>query len=216
MKRIYTAATLLAACLGFEAHSADALTVTIGGLNANGSLPNGAAYCTPSATDGHGVGTNVNPKVSWTPGPEGTLSYALVMVDPDVPSVFDDANKENKILPASMPRKDFYHWLVTDIPASVTSIAEGKASEVTGVAGTNDFAVYKFDAKPHTSYDGPCPPWNDELLHRYYFKVYALNVKTLGLLPSYTGPEFVKALEGHVLAEGQAIGTFTTNLKGTK
>ena len=62
-------------------------------------------------------------------------------------------------------------------------------------------------------YDGPCPPWNDEVVHRYRFTVYALDVSSLGLSEKFGGPEVLQAIEGHVLAKGSWVGTYTLNPK---
>jgi Raf kinase inhibitor-like YbhB/YbcL family protein len=66
-------------------------------------------------------------------------------------------------------------------------------------------------AGQYGGYDGPCPPWNDERAHRYTFKVYALDVPSLNLSGAFTGPEAEAAMQGHVLAEGEAVGLYTLN-----
>ncbi|NRA86479.1 MAG: hypothetical protein HRU28_03600 [Rhizobiales bacterium] len=60
-------------------------------------------------------------------------------------------------------------------------------------------------------YDGPCPPWNDSIVHHYYFTVYALDVRKLGLSGAFTGPEAVSTLENHVLAKAVHMGTYSMN-----
>jgi phosphatidylethanolamine-binding protein (PEBP) family uncharacterized protein len=60
-------------------------------------------------------------------------------------------------------------------------------------------------------YDGPCPPWNDSIVHHYHFTVHALDVESLGLSGHFGGPEALKAMEGHVLARGEWVGTYTLN-----
>jgi phosphatidylethanolamine-binding protein (PEBP) family uncharacterized protein len=60
-------------------------------------------------------------------------------------------------------------------------------------------------------YDGPCPPWNDEIIHHYHFAVFALDIPSLGLSGTFGGPEVLAAMKGHVLAEGEWIGTYTLN-----
>src|SRR5690348_13658609 len=77
------------------------LSVTVEGIKNGGPIPAKYAYC-EAAKQGHTAhGGNVNPLVKWSKGPAGTQSYAVIVVDPDVPSVFDDANKEGKTIPAS-------------------------------------------------------------------------------------------------------------------
>ena len=60
-------------------------------------------------------------------------------------------------------------------------------------------------------YDGPCPPWNDELVHHYHFTVYALDVPSLRLEGAFNGPAALRALHSHILAKGSWMGTYTLN-----
>ena len=60
-------------------------------------------------------------------------------------------------------------------------------------------------------YDGPCPPWNDSIVHHYHFTVYALDVERVHLDGTFTGPDALAAIKGHVLAEASHIGTYTMN-----
>ena len=116
---------------------------------------------------------------------------------------------------------------MADIPAGVEGIAEGADSDgVTargkepgptplGVRGINNYTDW-FSGDPdmegfYGGYDGPCPPWNDEIVHHYHFTVYALDVPSLGLEGRFGGPEALKAMEGHVLAKGAWVGTYTLN-----
>ncbi|SVE20694.1 uncharacterized protein METZ01_LOCUS473548 [marine metagenome] len=68
-------------------------------------------------------------------------------------------------------------------------------------------------AGDYGGYDGPCPPWNDELLHHYEFQVYALDVESLGLDDNgdFRGPDVMAAMQGHILAKGKIVGTYTQN-----
>ncbi|HLT35431.1 MAG TPA: YbhB/YbcL family Raf kinase inhibitor-like protein, partial [Enhygromyxa sp.] len=155
--------------------------------------------------------------------------FALVCHDPDVPSKGDDVNQEGRTVPAELPRVDFFHWLLVDIPPDVTEIAAGSHSDgVTprgktpgpaprdrGVQGINDYTGWFAgdDAMrgDYGGYDGPCPPWNDEIVHHYHFTIYALDVATLGLSGSFTGQDVRRAIEGHVLDQATWIGTYTLN-----
>src|SRR5690606_4908523 len=95
----------------------------------NGSpIPTRYAYCMPDGNGQTKEGGNINPDLRWSGAPEGAKSYALIVVDPDVPASFDSANQAGTIIPADFPRQDFYHWVLFDIPASVTSIDEGSVS----------------------------------------------------------------------------------------
>jgi Raf kinase inhibitor-like YbhB/YbcL family protein len=221
MTRISLAAGI--SMIAAAAFAQDKLDVTLGGVGANGMLADAHAFCVPAETGHQAAGQNVSPSVSWSAGPQGAQSYALIMVDPDVPTVFDDFNKEGATLAADMPRQDFYHWVLVDIPAGMTSLAEGadsgekspKAPGATdhGVRGVNDYTKFMSgdQAGNYGGYDGPCPPWNDARMHHYIVHVYALDTPSLGLPENFSGPDAMAALEGHVLAEGEAVGTYTLN-----
>src|SRR5712691_3150748 len=218
---------LVCGSLVAQAGGAPALSVTVTGIKPGGAIPGEFAFCIP-AKQGHVTfGPNKNPAIAWSTGPAGTKSYAIIMVDPDVPSVFVDANKEGKTISASLTRMDFYHWILVDIPATVTRIPagadsngvipRGKAPGPTqnGVRGVNDYGMaFTGDAKMagnYGGYDGPCPPWNDEIAHHYHFAVYALNVPKLDLPGKFTGAEAMKAMAAHVLAKGEVVGVYTLN-----
>ncbi len=203
------------------------LKVTIDEWPDGGEIPGDFAFCLP-ADEGHvTTGPNRNPTVRWSGAPEGARSFALICHDPDVPSVPDDVNKEGATVPADLPRVDFYHWVLVDIPADRTSIPAGADSDgVTpggkpigatdhGLRGINDYTAW-FANDPemkgdYGGYDGPCPPWNDERLHHYVFTVYALDVPSLGLSGPFGGKDALAAMEGHVLAKASWTGTYTLN-----
>jgi Raf kinase inhibitor-like YbhB/YbcL family protein len=171
---------------------------------------------------------NANPHLAWSDAPQATQSFAVICHDPDVPSKPDDVNQEDREIPSSLPRVDFYHWALIDIPASVTQIAEaaysdgitprGKAGPLAldGTRqGVNDFTTW-FAADrdmngDYFGYDGPCPPWNDSIPHRYVFTVYALDIAELPFEGRFTGGDVIKAIQGHVLAQASIMGTYTLN-----
>ncbi|MFN3199766.1 MAG: YbhB/YbcL family Raf kinase inhibitor-like protein [Bradymonadia bacterium] len=204
-----------------------ALTVHIEGIEDGKPIPARFAFCVP-ADEGHvTLAPNKSPAISWSAGPEGTLSYAIICHDPDVPSVGDDVNQEGKTVPADLPRVDFYHWVLVDIPADKTSFAEGEegdgvtpkgkdtGSVAHGVRGKNSYTGW-FAGDPdmagdYGGYDGPCPPWNDSIVHHYHFTVYALDVASVGLAGTFDGAEALAAIEGHVLAKGSIMGTYSLN-----
>lgn len=192
-----------------------------------GPIPGEFAFCV-LADEGYATfGPNRSPHLQWSGVPAGAESLAVVVVDPDVPSVPDDVNQEGRTVPHDLPRVDFYHWVLVDIPAGMDGLPEGADSDgVTpggkgtgptghGVRGVNNytdwFAGDEQMAGDYAGYDGPCPPWNDELLHHYRFTLYALDVPSLGLSGSFGGPEAIAAMEGHVLAESTWTGTYTLN-----
>ncbi|MEE4329428.1 MAG: YbhB/YbcL family Raf kinase inhibitor-like protein [Wenzhouxiangella sp.] len=171
---------------------------------------------------------NLNPHLAWSGAPAGTRSFVVVCMDPDVPSVADDVNQEGKTLPADMPRVDFCHWAMVDVPAGLTELATGSCSdgvtprgktEPAGPEGTrqglNDYTSFMAgdeDMKGnYFGYDGPCPPWNDERLHRYVFTVYALDTDRLELPEPFTGHDVLDAIKDHVLDQASLTGTYTLN-----
>lgn len=198
------------------------------------SITDGAAiagefsFCIP-ADEGHVcLGANRNPHLAWSDVPAGTKSFVLICHDPDVPSRGDDVNQEGRTVPASLPRVDFFHWVLVDLPAEAREIAAGSfSSEVTpggkgGPAGpngtrqgindyTNWFAGDKDMGGDYHGYDGPCPPWNDEIVHHYVFTLYALNVPRCAVEGRFTGAEVRAAITGRVLAEAKITGTYTLN-----
>ena len=170
---------------------------------------------------------NVNPAIGWSDAPEGTKSFAVIMHDPDVPSSGEDVNQGGKTVPADLPRVDFYHWVLVNIPANLREIAEGAdslgvtprgktaGSRSYGQTGINSYTDW-FAGDPDMSgdyggYDGPCPPWNDSIMHHYHFTVYALDVEKLDLEGTFTGADALAAIEGHVLARACHIGIYTMN-----
>ena len=171
---------------------------------------------------------NKNPHLSWSDAPENTKSFVIICHDYDVPSKGDDVNQEGKQVPADLPRVDFYHWLLVDLPANLQSINEGEfSSGITprgkpGPAtlygarqGINDytpwFANDKDMAGDYYGYDGPCPPWNDTILHHYVFTIYALDIDKLPVDDKFTGPDVMSAMQGHVLDKASITGVYTLN-----
>jgi len=194
------------------------LAVTVAGLTPGGVVPQENASCVPDGR-GHATdGPNVSPAISWSAGPTGTASYAIITHDTDVPSVFTSANQEGKTLPADLRRIDFYHWVLVDVPATTKGlpagadsngvVANGKPLGPTnyGVRGANSFTP-----GAHGGYDGPCPPWNDERVHHYHFTVYALDIARLAVSGNFGGPDALRAMQGHILASGEVVGVYSLN-----
>ena len=193
-----------------------------------GAIPSEFAFGAIDPATHLKLSTNRNPDFSWSALPEGTHSLALICHDPDVPSRGDDVNQEGRVVPASLPRVDFYHWVLIDLPADTAPIAHGEFSE--GVTprgkpgphaprgarqGTNSytdwFAGDADMAGNYFGYDGPCPPWNDEIAHRYVFTLYALDVPRLDIGGLFAGPDAKRAMASHVLAESSLVGRYTLN-----
>ena len=204
-----------------------ALSIAVSGFAEGAPIPGTHAFCVPAATGHVAMAPNRNPHVRWSGAPVGTRSFALLCVDATAPTAPDNVNKEGVTVPASLPRADFSHWVLVDIPVGVTEIAEGVDSNGVvargkplgsmpyGVRGHNDytgwFAGDAAMAGTYGGYDGPCPPWNDELPHHYTFTVYALDVDSLGLFGDFGLAEAREAITGHVLAEASQMGTYTLN-----
>ena len=193
------------------------------------SLQNGHPIAAEfAAGDAAGFAPNRNPQLAWSEVPEGTRSFALLCVDPDVPTVPDTVGRQDCTVPRDQPRADFVHWAMADIPAALREIAAGSCSEgftvkgkttPAGPAGSrqglNDFTGWfagNLDmAGQYLGYDGPYPPFNDERVHRYFFRVFALDVATLSLPERFTASDAYRAMHGHVLAEAALHGTYTLN-----
>ena len=193
-------------------------------------IPGEFAFCIPDSDHHVCLGRNLNPQLAWSGAPAGTRSFAVICHDPDVPSRGDDVNQEGRSVPVALPRVDFFHWVLVDLPVAVNEIKEGEFSDdVTprgkagpqaalgarqGVNNYTDWFAGDNDMRgDYFGYDGPCPPWNDEIIHRYVFTVYALDVDRLPLDGSFGGPEVRAAMHGHILAEASLTGTYTLNPK---
>lgn len=130
-------------------------------------------------------GDDVSPPLAWGEPPAGTQSLALIMDDPDAPLGTWD------------------HWILFNIPADVRELQEdlpiaGKNVDPNAIyAGNNSWG--------RPEYGGPCPPSGT---HRYFFKLYALDT-TINLLPGATKKELLKAMDGHILAESELMGSYT-------
>jgi Raf kinase inhibitor-like YbhB/YbcL family protein len=191
-----------------------------------GAIPAEFAFCAPDPKNHVTLSKNRNPHLAWGEVPAGTKSFAIICHDPDVPSRGDDVNQEGRAVPASLARVDFFHWVVVDLPAAVAGAMAGEfSSAVTprgkpatphgAHQGINDYTGW-FASDPEMAgdyygYDGPCPPWNDELPHRYVFTVYALDVEHLPFEGRLDGPRAREAVKGHVLAQASITGRYTLN-----
>ncbi|WP_050478986.1 YbhB/YbcL family Raf kinase inhibitor-like protein [Herbaspirillum rhizosphaerae] len=196
------------------------------------AIPGEFAFAVPDAKSHIALSSNKNPHLAWSDVPSGAKSLVLVVHDPDVPSRGDDVNQEDKTVPADLPRVDFFHWSLVDIPAGVVELAAGQfSSAVTtrGKAGpaipgdplsgarhglndyTSWFAGDGDMSGDYFGYDGPCPPWNDAIVHRYVFTLYAVDQEQLTVTGKFTGTDVHNALQGHVLAQASITGTYTLN-----
>jgi Raf kinase inhibitor-like YbhB/YbcL family protein len=130
-------------------------------------------------------GTDTSPPLAWSGAPPSAKSLALIVDDPDAPD-------------PSAPKMTWVHWVVYDVPPQTTSLGEGASKALPKGArdGLNDWK--------RPGYGGPCPPIGR---HRYFFKLYALDV----LLPDLGKPtkaDLLKAMQGHVVGSAELVGTY--------
>lgn len=191
-----------------------------------GAIPPEYAFCEGTEDGKATFGQNKSPHVSWSGVPAGTKVLALMVVDPDVPREPDAVNKEGELIAEAAPRTNFYHWLVANIPPSKGGLEAGLDSRAVvpggktpgtkayGVTGVNTYSKwFASDAKMsgnYGGYDGPCPPWNDERVHRYVFHLYALD-QPLTLPENFTAEDLQNAMRGHVLGEARWEGIYSLN-----
>ena len=203
------------------------LKVEIGAWAYGDRIPEEYAFCVPDEHHHCAMGKNLSPAIRWIGAPSKTKSFAIICHDHDVPSKPDNVNKEGLVVSADLARVDFFHWVLVDIPENIQELpkgadshgieAGGKPPKRTqyGLRGINNYTDwFASDEKmkgDYAGYDGPCPPWNDEIVHHYHFTVYALEVASLRLAGRFGGPEALAALQPHVLAKGSWLGTYTLN-----
>jgi Raf kinase inhibitor-like YbhB/YbcL family protein len=175
-----------------------------------------------------GFGGNRNPELHWSDVPAGTRSFALLCVDADVPTDPASVGRADVPIPVEQPRTEFMHWVMVDLPAELRAIAAGSCSDgVTphgkqqpaGPAGArqglNDYTGW-FAGNPdmagdYRGYDGPYPPANDLRMHRYFFRLFALDVAQLPVGERFDAGDVWRAMHGHVLAEAALWGRYTLN-----
>jgi len=194
----------------------------------NEKIPERCAFGIPDPDVHFRLGENRNPQLSWDGIPPEAKSLVLLCVDPDVPSSPDNVNKEGVTIATNLPRVDFIHWVMIDIPAQTGSIDEGTCSE--GVVthgktepdgphgsrqGINDYTNFMAGDPDmegdYYGYDGPCPPWNDESLHHYHFTLYAIDMQTTPVKRRFTAANVLAAIDGHIVDETTLIGTYSLN-----
>ena len=129
---------------------------------------------------------DVSPALAWSGLPDGTKSLALIVDDPDAPD-------------PKAPKMTWVHWILYNLPPDSTGLPEAvaeKALPAGTLGGTSDYR--------RSTWGGPCPPIGR---HRYFFKLYALDL----VLPDLQKPNKAKllaALEGHILARAELVGTY--------
>ena len=204
------------------------MKLTSTSFSENQRIPVEFAFCAPDPKSHVALSKNRNPQLAWSELPAGTKSLVLICHDYDVPGKPDDVNKEGRTISSALPRVDFYHWVLVDLDPGSGPIAAGEFSD--GVTargkkgpagpraarqGINDytgwFASDNDMSGSYFGYDGPCPPWNDEIRHHYVFTLYALDVPKCGVSGTFNGPEVLAAIRGHVLAQATLTGVYALN-----
>ena len=126
-------------------------------------------------------GEDVSPALTWGDAPAGTASFVLIVDDPDA------------------PRGTWTHWTLFNLPATANGLAEGWRAGAGGMSGHNDFG--------NTGYGGPCPP-RGHGVHRYFIRLYALDVASLALREGAARKDLEATMAGHVLAQAQLMGRY--------
>ena len=174
----------------FMAGSCALAAVTVNGWPAAQRERNAMQLTSTAFSEGHPIptkhtcdGQDASPPLKWGGAPAATKTLALIADDPDAPA------------------GTWVHWVLWNLPAGTTELAEGLPRSESlpngGKQGVNDFK--------RSGYGGPCPPAGKP--HRYFFKVYALDIP-LELKADATKKEVERAMIGHILAQGQLMGTY--------
>jgi Raf kinase inhibitor-like YbhB/YbcL family protein len=204
------------------------MKLTTTAFGEGGLIPAEFAFCAIDPVANVRLSGNRNPDFTWSGLPAGTKSLALLCHDPDVPSRLDDVNQEGRTVKASLARVEFAHWALVDLPPDTAPIERGEFSEGITARGKpgpqaprgarhaiNDYTAWfandKDMAGNYFGYDGPCPPWNDEIPHRYIFTLMALDVPRLGVTGVFKLADVRNAAAGHVLAQASVTGRYTLN-----
>jgi Raf kinase inhibitor-like YbhB/YbcL family protein len=142
----------------------------------------------PIAEDYVYAARNRSPQLSWRGAPAGTKSYVVTCFDPDAPTP-----------------SGFWHWVVVDVPGSISSLPAGAGSK--GGSGLPSGAFHCRNDYGSSDYGGPAPPKGDRP-HRYYFAVHALDVERLGVDASASPAAVSFTMLGHTLARALLVGTY--------
>ncbi len=188
----------------------------------------------PDGKGGMRLGGNRSPHLAWQEAPEAAQSFILICHDPDVPADRTIVNVPDTTIRQAVPRTTLYHWVVVDIPPDVREFAEGEFSDgitMKGKPGPNGPRGVRLGLNSYTEwlkgnpdmegsyygYDGPCPPLNDSVTHRYIFTLYAMDFARCPVAERFTGADVVETLRGHVLKTAKLTGLYHLNpkLRGT-
>jgi len=173
-------------------------------------------------------GQNMNPHLTWRGLPGRTRSLAVISDDLDVPADIETFNRPGAVVSRFQARRSLCHWVLVDLRPEQDPIELGEFSQNVSIGGKsgpkaprgtrqglNDYTDW-FRADPvmaglYYGYDGPCPPHNDEIFHRYTFTIYALDTDRLDLNAQFDKQQVLEAMRGHVLASDSVMGLFSAN-----
>lgn len=190
-------------------------------------IPTEFAFGRTSADGKIDLSDNKNPHLAWSDLPEGTKSIAVLCIDGDAPTKPDDVNQEGRMVPADLPRTDFTHWVLIEVVPDRTIEAGAFSEGITAKGkdgpdgpfgtrqGINDYTGW-FAGDPEMAgeyfgYDGPCPPFNDSIVHHYRFTAYALDVDRVSVDGKFTAADVLAAIDGHVLGQATIVGKYKIN-----
>lgn len=198
-----------------------------------GMMPDECAFGLLGPDKQYVFGHNRNPQLAWSELPKGTQSLVLINDDLDVPVKLDTFNKEGAVVSKALSRRKLCHWVLIDLQPDSPPIALGEFSEGVTVRGkpgpegpretrqginayTEWFASHKDEKMvgDYFGYDGPCPPWNDEIPHRYVFTLYALNTPRLDIEGHFTKETVLQAMRrvpGRILGQASVTGLYALN-----
>ena len=194
-----------------------------------GRMPDECAFGLLGPDKEYVWGRNLNPHLTWSDLPPGTRSLVLINDDLDVPVKLDTFNKEGAVVSKSLARRTLCHWVLVDLAPEGPPIALGEFSRDVTVGGKpgpqatrgtrqgiNEYtAWFKSNEKmrgDYYGYDGPCPPWNDEIPHRYVFTLYALEAPRLDVEGRFDKDAALAAIKRtRVLGEASITGLYALN-----
>ncbi len=200
-----------------------------------GMMPDECAFGLLGPGKQYELGLNRNPQLTWTDLPTGTRSLVLINDDLDVPVRLDTFNKEGAVVARDLPRRTLCHWILINLMPDGPPIALGEFSQgvtvggkpgpaavrgtLQGINGYTDWFASNQDAVMmgnYYGYDGPCPPWNDEIPHRYVFTMYALDVPSLdvGNKDTFGKNDVLRAMQNgqaRILGEASITGLYALN-----
>jgi Raf kinase inhibitor-like YbhB/YbcL family protein len=124
-------------------------------------------------------GDNLSPHLVWSDAPSHAQSFAVIMEDPDA------------------PRGTFTHWVLFDVPADRSDLPSGTRADALAISGRNSGGK--------VGYMGPCPPTG---VHRYFFRLFAIDIQTLGLTAGASRADVERAMASHILERAELMGRY--------